>query len=179
MLTLDAARRLEDEETDFSLSMYGGLEFQPPEFQERFRVQLGGLKRVRYGGGYQRDELATLTAEADWVIVPSTWWENAPLVIEEALQHRRPVICSDIGGMAERVRAGVEGIHFRAGDAASLADALRRAATEEGLWDELVGRIEPVRTIAQSARDHALLYGKLLAPSLELVGPGGTPRRAA
>ena len=50
-------------------------------------------------------------AEVDWVVVPSIWWENAPLVIQEAFRHRRPVICGDIGGMAEMVRDGVDGLH--------------------------------------------------------------------
>ena len=55
-------------------------------------------------------------AEIDWVVVPSIWWENSPLVIQEAFLHGRPVICSDIGGMAEKVRHGVDGLHFRVGD---------------------------------------------------------------
>src|SRR5206468_2375622 len=70
MLALEAARQLADDEVSFSLSMYGGLEFQAPEFQERFREELRAVKHVRYGGGYQRDELARLIADADWVVVP-------------------------------------------------------------------------------------------------------------
>jgi glycosyltransferase involved in cell wall biosynthesis len=60
----------------------------------------------------------------DAVIVPSIWWENSPLVIQEALSSLRPIICSDIGGMAEKVRDGIDGFHFRAGDPRSLAELL-------------------------------------------------------
>ena len=35
--------------------------------------------------------------------------------------HGRPVICSDIGGMAEKVTDGVDGLHFRGGDPEDLA----------------------------------------------------------
>ena len=42
--------------------------------------------------------------QADWIVVPSIWWENAPLVILEARAAGRPVICSGIGGMAENGR---------------------------------------------------------------------------
>ena len=59
-------------------------------------------------------------AEIDWVVVPSIWWENSPLVIQEAFLHGRPVICSDIGGMAEKVEHEVNGLHFRVGDHAAL-----------------------------------------------------------
>ena len=76
-------------------------------------------------------------AETDWVVVPSIWWENSPLVIQEAFFHGRPVICSDIGGMAEKVRDGVDGLHFRRNDAFSLAGAFETAATSPRLWKGL------------------------------------------
>ena len=61
----------------------------------------------------------------DWVVVPSIWWENAPLVIHEARAAGRPVICSGIGGMAELVEDGVTGLHVPPGDAAALAETMR------------------------------------------------------
>src|ERR1044071_6965300 len=76
-------------------------------------------------------------ANFDWVVVPSIWWENSPLVIQEAFQHGRPVICSDIGGMAEKVTHGVNGLHFRRGDAHSLAAAMRRAVDTPGVCEKL------------------------------------------
>ena len=79
--------------------------------------------------------MAKLLGAVDWVITPSIWWENAPLVIQEAFQQRRPVICSDIGGMAEAVTNGHDGLHFRTGDSADLARVMRRAMTESSLWE--------------------------------------------
>ncbi len=80
-------------------------------------------------GRYDRTRVAgELMAEVDWVIVPSIWWENSPLVIQEAFTYGRPVICSGIGGMAEKVTDGVNGLHFRVGDPRSLAETMRRAA---------------------------------------------------
>ena len=38
--------------------------------------------------------------------------------------HGRPIICSDIGGMAEKVRNRVDGLHFRVASAESLVDRL-------------------------------------------------------
>ena len=55
-------------------------------------------------------------ARIDWVVVPSIWWETGPLVVMEAFQYGRPVICSDIGGMSEKVTDGVNGLHFRRRD---------------------------------------------------------------
>ena len=79
----------------------------------------------------------------DWVVVPSIWWENSPLVIQEAFARGRPVICSDVGGMAEKVADGVDGLHFERGNPASLADTIERAITTPGLWDRLRAGITP------------------------------------
>jgi glycosyltransferase involved in cell wall biosynthesis len=57
------------------------------------------------------------------------------VVIQEAFFHGRPVITSDIGGMAEKVRDRVDGLHFRAGSAESLADSLISALRDQGLWE--------------------------------------------
>ena len=39
----------------------------------------------------------------DVIVAPSVWWENSPVVIREARRNRIPIICSDIGGMAETI----------------------------------------------------------------------------
>jgi glycosyltransferase involved in cell wall biosynthesis len=54
------------------------------------------------------------------VVVPSIWYENSPNVILEAFAHRTPVVASDLGGMAELVEDGVNGLRFTPGDASSL-----------------------------------------------------------
>ena len=104
-------------------------------------------------------------SEIDWVVVPSRWWENSPLVIQEAFMHGRPVICSGIGGMAEKVDAQRERAalhrqqpgqpggddpacdeHARALGAAARRDPPRSTAMDEHIanltrsYDELIDR---------------------------------------
>ena len=139
-ILLDAVSRIPDELWgNATVSVFGGnLEFQPEAFQLRFHALVEGAgRRVRFHGSYRQDELPGLMAEIDWVVVPSIWWENSPVVIQEAFLHGRPVIASGIGGMAEKIRDGKDGLHFRAGSPESLADKLVRALLEEGLWAEL------------------------------------------
>ncbi len=90
------------------------------------------------------------------------WLENAPLVVEEALTARRPIICSDIGGLKEKVAPGRDGLHFRAGDFHHLADTLSRAATETALWPALQATLRPPTPLAESLAGHAALYQSLL-----------------
>jgi glycosyltransferase involved in cell wall biosynthesis len=65
-----------------------GLEHQLPGWQTDYRRLLAtavATGRVTDHGPYRREHLAERLTPVDWVVVPSVWWENTPLVIQEAL----------------------------------------------------------------------------------------------
>ena len=76
-------------------------------------------------------------AATDVLVVPSTWYENAPLVISEAFAAAVVVVASNQGALAEKVRDGIDGLLFPRGDAAALAAVLQRLAGDQGLVDRL------------------------------------------
>jgi glycosyltransferase involved in cell wall biosynthesis len=160
-VALEAAKELSKDQ-EFVLHVHGGMPFQTETFKAEIDAlsSAAGSHVIRHGA-YRRDEMAKLLGAVDWVITPSIWWENAPLVIQEAFQQRRPVICSDIGGMAEAVTNGHDGLHFRTGDPTDLARAMRRAINETGLWECLSSNIARVPTVADSAAEHRSLYANL------------------
>ncbi len=162
---LEAIRIIQQRGTEVELEVHGAnLDMQPAAFQERVADLLAQTAAsVRFAGPYKPSELARILAAVDWVVVPSLWWETGPLVIAEALMHRRPVICSDIGSMVERIEDGVNGLHFRAGDAASLAGTIERAVRDPDLWDRLRSQIvdpHPMQVHLKTITDH---YNRLLA----------------
>lgn len=149
-------------EREFSLRIHGGAPFQSEAFTTALDAALAGTEGVvTHCGPYRREEVPALMAEVDWVVMPSIWWENAPLVIQEAFQHRRPLIVSNIGGMAEMVRDDVDGLHVRPGDPAALARAMRRAMDEYGLWQRLVDGIASQPSLAECAGRHLALFDRL------------------
>lgn len=162
---LQAAKKLAITGLDFEVAIHGAnLDVQPEEFRHEFESLLTATrKRVTFHGEYDRDELPALMARADWIVVPSIWWENSPLVIQEAFMYGKPVICSDIGGMAEKVSDGVDGLHFRAGDSESLAATIARAVDTPGLWDELRRGIRTIHPMAEHIEVLRSLYAELLA----------------
>lgn len=144
------------------------LEAQTQEFQTHVSALLEETRpTTSYAGPYAREELPDLMSCVDWVIVPSVWWENSPLVIQEAFSYGRPVICSDIGGMAEKVRDGVDGLHFRVGDPGSLAEVLETAATTRGLWDRLAAAVPAPHPMERHLRTVVDVYDRLLAEKLD------------
>jgi glycosyltransferase involved in cell wall biosynthesis len=149
---------------DSCLMIFGGnLERQPVEFQERMRKLIADAgQRVRFYGAYQNADVPRLMRSVDWVVLPSVWWENSPVVIQEALLHRRPMICSDIGGMAEKVRNGQDGLHFRAGSSQDLADRIVEVLGDNQTWDRLRASMRQPADHLGCARDHFKLYRTLL-----------------
>jgi glycosyltransferase involved in cell wall biosynthesis len=100
-------------------------------------------RNVIFNGSYHHDQMLSRMGRIDWCIVPSVWWEIFCLVISEAWSFGRPVIASNVGGPAERISDGVDGILFEMGDARALAETMRRVCTEPGLWDRLTAGIRP------------------------------------
>lgn len=163
---LDAITRVSDDVwgDDASVAFFGGnLDNQPAAFQAEFKelMERAG-RRARFYGPYRAPEVATLMKDIDYVIVPSIWWENSPLVIQEAFAHGRPIICSNIGGMAEKVRNGVDGLHFRAGSVEDLVDRFTEVLKNPDIWDRLRAKIRRPLGYQDCARQHVDLYDRLL-----------------
>jgi glycosyltransferase involved in cell wall biosynthesis len=162
------------------LRLHGAnLEHQPEEFRTLVTSLLATSgDDVTSVGRYRPRDLPALMSAVDWVVVPSIWYENAPLVIQEAFAHGRPVICSDIGGMAEKVTDGVNGLHFRASDPASLAEVMTKALTTPGLWEHLRAGIPPVHRADEHAATLCGLYDELLdRKTVEPPKPVSNPRK--
>jgi glycosyltransferase involved in cell wall biosynthesis len=159
------AMELLGDDFDGHLWIFGAnLEIQPKEFREDVESRVKGGK-ITFAGAYEHSDLGKLMAEIDWVIVPSIWWETGPMVVVEAFEYGRPVICSDVGGMSEKVTDGVNGLHFRRRDPEHLAEMILRAAETPGLWEKLQAGIppDPPRTMDDHVRVLSSLYTQLLA----------------
>jgi glycosyltransferase involved in cell wall biosynthesis len=171
-VVLQAAKQLADAEVDATIWLHGAnLEIQPDEFQEEFAELLEASgDSVVMVGRYDHDELDALMKNVDWVIVPSRWWENSPLVIQEAFMHGRPVICSDIGGMAEKVGDGVDGLHFRAGDPEDLARVIETASSSAQLWRNLAANISPIYPMRSHVEKLTEVYDGLIDRQPDTVG---------
>jgi glycosyltransferase involved in cell wall biosynthesis len=163
--TLIAAMKiLAVREPEVHLNIYGAnVHVLPPDQHERIVGALeGATDNVTFAGPYRPGDVPRLMAETDWVVVPSVWWENSPLVIQEAFMHGRPVICSDIGGMAEKVTHGVNGLHVGVGSAAQLAETIVAAVNRPGLWEQLRTGIPPIYAMEDHIASLESLYDELL-----------------
>jgi glycosyltransferase involved in cell wall biosynthesis len=163
LMLLRASRRLTGAGVAHRVTLNGGAAYQSEAFMTEFEADLAAAPATSFRGAYTPNELPGLMGQVDWVVVPSIWWENAPLVVQEAFRHRRPVICSGVGGAAEMVRDGIDGLHAPIKDPDGLAQVMRTAIETEGLWDRLAAAIVPPVSIGEAARQHLELYSAALA----------------
>ncbi|MBD9520752.1 glycosyltransferase family 4 protein [Ensifer sp. ENS02] len=155
---LEAARQLIDEGLRFELRVHGGAPFQADSFKDEIaRLFKKTAPSVQQRGAYRREDIGELIAAVDCTIVPSIWWENAPLVIGEAQSQRKPVIASNIGGMAEMVQDGVNGITVSPNDPRALAAAMRRMAESPDLRRRLSANARKPNDIDTTARRYLTL----------------------
>ena len=146
------------------IDIHGDASNQPAEIKADLAAPEGSQRSiVSMCGPYQHSSVHGLMQSCHAVIVPSIWWENSPLVIQEALLNRRPVICSDIGGMAEKVRNGLDGFHFRAGSSMDLAELLMRLARNPERVLALQETLAVPPSIAETTGMTMAVYRKLLA----------------
>lgn len=88
-------------------------------------------------GPIPNPKVGRVLADSDLLVVPSLWYENSPVVIQEARAAGVPVVASGLGALAEKVTDGVDGLTFPAGDAPSLARTLQRCLDDPGLLPRL------------------------------------------
>jgi glycosyltransferase involved in cell wall biosynthesis len=89
--------------------------------------------RVTFLGALPRERLLERVRAARAVVLPSEWYENAPMAALEALASAVPVVASAIGGLPEIVRDGETGLLFPPGSAAELAARLERLERDAAL----------------------------------------------
>jgi glycosyltransferase involved in cell wall biosynthesis len=132
-----------------------------PEYARRVYAQAGEDPRINFAGSFPNEKMTAELGKIDVLVVPSTWYENAPLVIYSALAAGIPVVAANLGGMAGIVRHEENGMLFRPGDPEDLARQLERLASEPGLLEELEKNAEHVRTVGDSVDEMLELYRRL------------------
>jgi GT2 family glycosyltransferase/glycosyltransferase involved in cell wall biosynthesis len=120
-----------------------------------------GHPAIRRLGPVPHERMPAVFQDLDVLVVPSTWIENAPFIIREAFAAGVPVVASDLGGMAEMVRDGIDGLLFQAGNARALAAALRRLVDDRSLLEALRAGIVRPMSIEEDAASLRAVYAQL------------------
>jgi glycosyltransferase involved in cell wall biosynthesis len=122
-----------------------------------------GDKRIEFCGTYKPTEVGDILQDIDVVVVPSTWYENYPLALHEALACNVPVIATDTGGAAEEVVNSMNGFTFRIGDEDDLKSKLQHVVQNPEILNEIKKNLEP--HIPVLVEEEAYKYERLYSMS--------------
>jgi glycosyltransferase involved in cell wall biosynthesis len=151
-----AFRRLDPRGRRLELVIYGDPSANPGHV--RWLRHLAGRRPgITFAGRFDPTEREAVFASIDLLVVPSVWYENAPLVVEEAQEAGLPVVASNLGSLTEVVRDGVDGLLFEGGNDRALAARLQ----------ELVDHPERLRDLRRQVRQPAGHEGRF--PEIQSV----------
>lgn len=121
---LDAVARLKSEGLDVGVLAVGG--FETAEYEQSLRAKVEQLKindRVHWTGFTQ--QVNAYFPKMDLFVLPSLFGEGLPMVILEAMALGKPVIASQVEGISQALRDGVDGKIVPPGCSRALALGLQ------------------------------------------------------
>ncbi len=157
-LLIEATRGLPS--GSIAVSLYGSRVDAWRAYADQLETDAADLP-IRFCGTYARnelDELSTILAQHDVLVVPSLCEETFSLVTREALQAGLPVIAARRGALPEVIRDGVNGLLFEAENAHDLRRCLERLRTDTRLREQLTPASTPIRDPQAYAQDMEVVY---------------------
>jgi len=98
--------------------------------------ELGLGDFITFLGARDQDQIRYYYNAANFVVMPSRY-ESFGMVALEAMACGRPVIASEVGGLAHLVRHGETGFHVPEGDSVALATTIARLLQDDVLRERL------------------------------------------
>jgi len=142
------------------LVTYGDLSLYP-DYVRRLRA-LATNPAIHFRGQIEHEEVWNALSKMDVLVVPSLWYENSPMVILEAFAAGVPAIVSRVGALVEKVRDGIDGLHFAVGDVVDLRSKMASLISNPDRLERLRGNIAPVKSIEENALEMERIYLRLL-----------------
>ena len=154
-LLIEATRGLPS--GSLAVSLYGGRVAAWQAYADQLEADAADLP-VRFCGTYEHNQLSTILAQHDVLVVASMCEETFSLVTREALQAGLPVIAARRGALPEVIQDGVNGLLFEPENAHDLRRCLERLRTDARLREQLSPASTPIRDPQTYAQDMEAVY---------------------
>lgn len=128
----------------FTLVVYGSMLIEDDDLKRQIAEAKDtiGVDLI-FKGSYKQSEVGTYMASIDCLVFPSIWWENAPLVLYEAIQNECPVIALPNGGAAEILK------RYNVGAIAQDCDSHSLSETMNSILDGKSVKSIPINSISK------------------------------
>jgi glycosyltransferase involved in cell wall biosynthesis len=156
-----AAIRALPRDCPVELHVYGDPAADPAYADELHHLS-EGEDRIHFRGTFPNDRIGSVLSEIDVLAVPSLWYENTPLVVYSAQAAGCPIIASDLGGLAEVVRDGEDGMLFEAGNVTRLSAAIERLVHDRDYLCMLAANARQPKSVAEYVREIEAIYSEVV-----------------
>lgn len=144
------------------LDIFGVVQEELADYERELKLLCGNDPRIEFRSPVpSREVIGTLRAY-DILAVPSQNLETGPLVVFEAFAAGIPVVGSRLGGIAELVDHGRNGILVESGNLCEWQAALRRLCFDPQLLSRLSQGIKQPRTMSAVAHEMAAIYEQVV-----------------
>lgn len=117
------------------------------------------IKNVEFVGFKTGNELENIIKQSRFIVIPSEWYENAPMSIIEAMAYGKAVLGSNIGGIPEFIEDNHTGMIFKTKDEIDLANKINYLIDQENQTIEM-GKNARIRT--EKLYDKTVHYEKIM-----------------
>lgn len=122
----------------------------------------GDDSRIEFCGAISHAQLPGFLGQIDVLAVPSNNMETGPLVVLEGYAFGIPVMGSNLGGVAERIRDGIDGWLLPFDDSTAWAETMKAISLDRKQVSRMAANIRPSRTMTDVASEMAALYGEIV-----------------
>lgn len=167
---LHATQRLAEAGQPFSLHIVGG--FITDHYEATIKEMAKRLTlsdHIHWIGPTQKVHECLL--KMDLFVLPSLS-EGLPMVILEAMAAGVPVVATDVGGISEAVRPGIDGLLVSAGDHDALANAILSLLRNTRLWADCRKSAHQRQTALFSDKHMTSEVAQTYSRLLGLANPG-------
>ncbi len=143
-----------------SLHIYGSSTDQ--QYEKQCKISSVSMPNIKWMGQLGQVDVIPTIQRYHALVLPSTFSEMSPLVIQEAFAAGIPVIASNTYGNAEQVTDGLNGLLFAFNDAEALSQSILQLADKPDLLSRLRKGIDIPKSFGQIGNEYYQLYQHLL-----------------
>lgn len=132
-----------------------------PDFLKKCKIETATYRHINWMGKLEQQQVVSTISKYDALILPSTFSEMSPLVIQEAFAAGVPVIGSNVYGIAELVKNDKTGWLFQFNDIDSLQKLLTRLVENPAVIQKCKAQLPVPTSFAELATQYMELYNEI------------------
>jgi Glycosyltransferase len=137
---------------------------------ERPRLAATAPPNVRFLGQMNASAVREEMARAEFLVMPSIWYEGFPMTVVEAFSQGLPVLASRIGALEEIVLPDVNGGHFEPSNPMSIVGAVNAFRANAGAGSRLEAGARRTYQDCYTGERNAVQLEKIYAEAIEQIG---------